>query len=432
MREAALRRLPAVAGSYDDFVLECFSPDEEPFRLVLEFVRDDAAVLRHSFQISPGPTSTAARRQFGDLGEGRIRVYSGERRRAAPRLHLARLRQVRVRRGAERRAPGAAKVKVVAWDLDNTLWRGTLIEDGAEACVLARRPWASFARWTSAASSRPRLEERPRRRLACVSARPAKYFLHPAIGWGQKSESLRAVAEKLNLGLDSFAFIDDSPFERAEVEAALPMVRVYSEAQVGGLSTSRSSTSRTRRAGRRLPPVRQSGHVQACLATTTRRSCELRGYARVRPGVRGGARTLPRARAAPSNQLNLSTRRYSGGSSASCSGPPGSSPRRSRVLGSLRQYGIVGFAAVDERPTRRSSRLRPVLPVAEAGRADVLRMARNARGGSRRERVAGRVSSRRHEISRCGGSSTAAVPGGRAQQMSIAARAAARAADPDR
>jgi FkbH-like protein len=44
--------------------------------------------------------------------------------------------------------------------------------------------------------------------------------------WQPKSENIRAIAKELNLGLDSFVFVDDSPFERAEVRAALPEVLV--------------------------------------------------------------------------------------------------------------------------------------------------------------------------------------------------------------
>ena len=43
------------------------------------------------------------------------------------------------------------------------------------------------------------------------------YFVSPAINWGRKSANLSAIAEDLNLGLDTFAFVDDSAFERGEV-----------------------------------------------------------------------------------------------------------------------------------------------------------------------------------------------------------------------
>jgi FkbH-like protein len=42
-----------------------------------------------------------------------------------------------------------------------------------------------------------------------------------------KSDAVGRTAKKLNLGLDSFVFVDDSPVERAEVARALPAVDVF-------------------------------------------------------------------------------------------------------------------------------------------------------------------------------------------------------------
>ncbi len=44
--------------------------------------------------------------------------------------------------------------------------------------------------------------------------------------WNNKSENIREIAEKLNIGLDSMVFIDDSKFERELVKNQLPMVEV--------------------------------------------------------------------------------------------------------------------------------------------------------------------------------------------------------------
>ncbi len=44
------------------------------------------------------------------------------------------------------------------------------------------------------------------------------------INWNSKSQNLRLLAEDLNLGSDSFIFIDDSPIEIAEVNAGCPEV----------------------------------------------------------------------------------------------------------------------------------------------------------------------------------------------------------------
>ena len=47
-----------------------------------------------------------------------------------------------------------------------------------------------------------------------------------AVNWQDKAQNLREIAEELNLGLDSFVFLDDSPFEREWVSSALPEVLV--------------------------------------------------------------------------------------------------------------------------------------------------------------------------------------------------------------
>jgi FkbH-like protein len=44
--------------------------------------------------------------------------------------------------------------------------------------------------------------------------------------WNDKPSNLRAIAERLNIGIDSLVFVDDSPFERNSVRRALPMVAV--------------------------------------------------------------------------------------------------------------------------------------------------------------------------------------------------------------
>ncbi len=357
-REVVLRRLPATDGSYDDFVLECFAPDDEPFRLVLEFVRGDAAVFRHSFDIAPGANfHTLPAERFGDLEQGRILLYpenDAERRLVFTWLDF-------VRYGASASAGGeipkpAPKVKVVAWDLDNTLWRGTLIEDGPDACVL-NEPAADLVRALDERGilqtvvSKNTHEDAWRVVERCGVG---EYFLHPAISWGQKSESLRSVAAKLNLGLDSFAFIDDSPFERAEVEAALPMVRVYSESGLDGLlrlpefDVPVTETSRQRR---RLYAVEaEREQVQASFAgdyETFLRSCEMRMRVFVPRSGEEVERCLELVQR--SNQLNLSTRRYTGEEFRELLATPGILAVAVECSDRFGDYGIVGFAAVDER-----------------------------------------------------------------------------------
>ena len=116
------------------------------------------------------------------------------------------------------------KVKCVVWDLDNTLWNGTLLEgdkvqlrEGVREIIHAldaRGILHSIASRNHAESALARLRE----------LELEEYFLYPQINWGSKAVSVRTIAESLNIGLDSICFIDDQPFELEEVKAALPQV----------------------------------------------------------------------------------------------------------------------------------------------------------------------------------------------------------------
>jgi FkbH-like protein len=52
-----------------------------------------------------------------------------------------------------------------------------------------------------------------------------EWFLYPQVHWGSKSTSIAAIVEALKIGADTILFVDDDPFERAEVEATLPDTR---------------------------------------------------------------------------------------------------------------------------------------------------------------------------------------------------------------
>jgi FkbH-like protein len=77
------------------------------------------------------------------------------------------------------------------------------------------------------------------------------YFLYPQINWRPKSENIRTIAERLNVGLDSLAFVDDNPFELEQVRHSLPEVLgVSAETALSVLSDRRfqgSSSAESRR-----------------------------------------------------------------------------------------------------------------------------------------------------------------------------------------
>jgi len=115
----------------------------------------------------------------------------------------------------------ARSIKCVVWDLDNTLWDGTLLEGGVgglRAGVMEllrgldqRGILQSIASKNDHALAFAKLEE----------LGVAEYFLYPQISWGAKSGAMERIATDLNISLDTFVFIDDQAFEREEVSFAL-------------------------------------------------------------------------------------------------------------------------------------------------------------------------------------------------------------------
>ncbi|MXO99787.1 HAD-IIIC family phosphatase [Altererythrobacter xixiisoli] len=126
---------------------------------------------------------------------------------------------------ADNRIP---KAKVIVWDLDNTLWDGTLVETGVDGLTLrndvveAIRELDRRGILHAVASKNDEAEA-----LAALAHFGLQdLFLAPQIGWGPKSDSISAIAAALDLGIDSFIFVDDQPFERGEVQAAHPAIAV--------------------------------------------------------------------------------------------------------------------------------------------------------------------------------------------------------------
>ncbi len=118
-------------------------------------------------------------------------------------------------------------VKCLVWDLDNTLWRGTLVEDGEVALhegirdVIVELDSRGILQAVASRNDHDHAWEQ----LEKLGL--AEYFVLPQINWGAKSASVRSIAQELNFDFSTIAFIDDQPAERAEVEFHHPKVRCY-------------------------------------------------------------------------------------------------------------------------------------------------------------------------------------------------------------
>ncbi|MBU7314796.1 HAD-IIIC family phosphatase [Paenibacillus oleatilyticus] len=119
-------------------------------------------------------------------------------------------------------------IKCLIWDLDETLWHGTLADDEEVSLrpgireVLEQLDGRGILQSVASRNDHGLAMEKLEQLGVC------RYFLYPQIGWGAKAEGIRRIASELNIGLDAIAFIDDNPFERYEAGTYLPELTVYS------------------------------------------------------------------------------------------------------------------------------------------------------------------------------------------------------------
>lgn len=128
------------------------------------------------------------------------------------------------------------KVKCVVWDLDDTVWEGTLAEGGGTTLRPGIAEILETLDKRGVLHSVASKNEPTRAQARLTELGVAHYFISPQISWEPKSSLVASVAERLNIGLDTVMFIDDSPFERAEVADACPAVRCLDSQDVTDLA----------------------------------------------------------------------------------------------------------------------------------------------------------------------------------------------------
>jgi FkbH-like protein len=132
-----------------------------------------------------------------------------------------------------------ATKKVLVLDLDNTLWGGVIGDDGLEGIELGDtsprgEAFKAFQKYIAS------LKERGVLLAVCSKNDHAKavepFEKHPEMAlrmedivsfkanWDSKADNIRAMAAELNLGLDSFVFVDDNPAEIEIVRQFAPEV----------------------------------------------------------------------------------------------------------------------------------------------------------------------------------------------------------------
>jgi FkbH-like protein len=251
--------------------------------------------------------------------------------------------------------PAQLKVKCVVWDLDHTLWNGILVEDGVDKLTI--RPGVreviqeldSRGILQSVASKNNHDEAWQVLRQTQMD----DYFLAPQISWQPKSQSIRAIAARLNIGLDTMVFVDDSDFELQEVRTALPEVRVVNARdcmEIPRLDACRlpvTTESRQRRQLYRVEEERQ--HLASSFGddyTAFLRSCDIQLNI-----VSLDEDNLERVHELTqrTNQMNFSGNRYTRDVLRTVLSTPWLDTYVFNVEDRFGSYGIVGFSIVDHR-----------------------------------------------------------------------------------
>ena len=255
--------------------------------------------------------------------------------------------------------------KALAIDLDNTLWGGVLGEDGLAGLEIG----PEFPGNVHLRIQRELLELKERGiALVLLSKNNAtdveeafsslpgmilklEDFAVRKINWEPKSENLRAAAAELRLGLDSFAFIDDSDYEREQMRQLNPRVLILNQNSdpLRTLNTLWETDAfdslfltkedRQRQHDYRVRQAREIGAHQDDLEGFLK-SLEMAAIIEpVGPGNLDRVANL----LAKTNQFNLTTRRHSRAEVARLANAAGSVALVLRLRDKFGEQGIIGL-----------------------------------------------------------------------------------------
>ena len=123
--------------------------------------------------------------------------------------------------------------KAIVLDCDETLWGGSCGEDGASGVridegrvkvqqFMIRQSEAGMLLCLCSKNNEADVFEVFDQRVEMLLNR--EHIVSYRINWNPKSHNIKSLAKELNIGLDSFIFLDDNPLECAEVQASCPEV----------------------------------------------------------------------------------------------------------------------------------------------------------------------------------------------------------------
>ncbi|WP_268225680.1 HAD-IIIC family phosphatase [Sinomicrobium oceani] len=232
-------------NTFDEFVIECYSANPSTFKLILEYFE-----LSHSFRktrfrkdliIKEG--YNLFRIPFDTMGIVSLKGYiflspeqaDSENRMVFTWLDFVKYKKVMSALKNEDN-PIQNKIKCVVWDLDNTMWEGVLIDNKD---VEVKRDALELVKWLDSKGIIQTIISKNTFDSCWSKLKELQideYFLFPEINWEPKSNNLAKIIKKLNIGVNSLAIIDDSQFEREEILSRYPEVNVYNELEIKNIS----------------------------------------------------------------------------------------------------------------------------------------------------------------------------------------------------
>jgi len=349
LRRRSLRKMSGLDNTAAAFLFHAYSYTQESYRLIVEVYDDHTSVYKTSVLVNPGENMEVIQNLSAECSKANNLVKIYPENNVEAELDILWCDFVQGQSIAAEQP--AAKVKCVVWDLDNTLWDGTLIESD-DPNTLALKPGV-----------RELMEELDQRGIIQSVASKndhaaamavlkrleiAEYFLFPQIHWNPKSGSMGQIAKDLNIGIDSLAFIDDTAFERSQVTSVWPQVRTYDAAEMDGLlmlpefDVPVTAESKTRREMYRAEEKRNTlmQADQTDIADFIRK-CNLRMHIFVPQTEEEILRCYELI--VRTNQLNMSGKKYTAEEFAAVMDRPDHKNFAFSCADDFGEYGIVGF-----------------------------------------------------------------------------------------
>ncbi len=220
----------------DGFLLEIYNPGGETIPLGLVMRNDGAKYGKMPFQyrieLKPGynkeliPFDEIAKRLKTERPY-RINLTPEDINSETP-LYFGVTEFVQLKNNTKAAKQGTKKIKCIVWDLDNTIWHGTLVEDGMEKLRLKEgiKDILEQVEQKGIVNSIASKNNHDTAMEALKHFDIDTFFLYPKISWSPKSKGIKEIALDLNVNANTLLFVDDSEFERKEIETTLPQVKL--------------------------------------------------------------------------------------------------------------------------------------------------------------------------------------------------------------